>query len=177
NRPGGCATARCRPKAPRRRPATARRWRRRVASSPGSARSPPAPAWSGGPASPPSGRCRRRPSPARTRRRGRTAAKQATRGESTWTSPCTARKCRPCRAHTANRRLRKKRSPARGRASCLAELHPFLLGVQLGAAVGLALAPREALAQVLERTALAVAVRAGQAASVDAIAGQVVVHG
>src|SRR5690606_16069950 len=73
-------------------------------------------------------------------------------------------------------------SPALGRASW-SRLEETLrhsgsvLDVELGAAVGFALALRQGLRGVLERTALAEAVRTHQARGVDAVAGQVVVHG
>src|SRR5690606_3480347 len=76
----------------------------------------------------------------------------------------------------------KNGSPARGRASWYCwrgfsvQRARSVLDVELGAAVGLALALRQGLRGVLERTALAEAVRAHQARGRDAVAGQVVVH-
>src|SRR5690606_13381780 len=51
-----------------------------------------------------------------------------------------------------------------------------LLHVQIGTTVQLALATRQSLAGRLQRTALAVTVRAHQARGADAVVGKVVVH-
>src|SRR5688500_12321773 len=74
--------------------------------------------------------------------------------------------------------MAEKRSPALGRASCLAlTSRPLVLDVQRGAVAGLAVAVSKLGTQGFQHAAVAVAVRTGLANSIDAIAGQGAVLG